>query len=93
MGNPDMRTPISYTLAYPERIPISVDKLKLSEIKKLTFFEPDFKKFPCLNLAYLSLKMKKIPTVLNAANEIAVDSFYKGKDFIFRYTHKLLKKL
>ena len=92
MGNPDMRTPISYTLAYPERIPVSVEKLKLSEIKRLTFFEPDFQKFPCLNLAYLSLKMKKsAPTVLNAANEIAVESFLKRK-ISFLEIHKVVEK-
>ena len=49
MGNPDMRTPISYTLAYPNRISTGVKKLKLSDVKKLTFYEPDFKKFPCLD--------------------------------------------
>ena len=76
MGNPDMRTPISYTLAYPDRIPTHVKKLKLSEVKKLTFYEPDFTKFPCLELAYSSLKIKKsAPTVLNAANEMAVEAF------------------
>ena len=59
MGNPDMRTPISYTLAYPSRIPTKVERLKLNEIKKLTFYEPDFSKFPCLELAYTALKKKK----------------------------------
>ena len=50
MGNPDdMRTPISYTLAYPDNS-THVKKLKLSEVKKLTFYEPDFTKFPCLEL-------------------------------------------
>ena len=48
MSNPDMRTPISYVLAYPKRIDTKVEKLKLSELKKLTFFEPDLEKFPCL---------------------------------------------
>jgi len=80
MGMPDMRTPISFALAYPERISTSVKKLKLSEVKKLTFYEPDFKKFPCLELAYNSLKIKKsAPTILNAANEVAVDAFLSGK--------------
>ncbi|MBC34040.1 MAG: 1-deoxy-D-xylulose-5-phosphate reductoisomerase [Rickettsiales bacterium] len=80
MSNPDMRTPISYVLAYPKRIDTKVEKLKLSELKKLTFFEPDLEKFPCLELAYESLKMKKsAPTILNAANEVAVDSFLQKK--------------
>ncbi|MBC10940.1 MAG: 1-deoxy-D-xylulose-5-phosphate reductoisomerase [Rickettsiales bacterium] len=76
MGNPDMRTPISYALAYPQRISTSVEKLKLGSINKLTFFEPDFNKCPCLELAYSSLKIKRsAPTVLNASNEVAVDAF------------------
>ena len=92
MGNPDMRTPISYTLAYPSRIPTKVARLKLSEIKKLTFYEPDFSKFPCLELAYTSLKKKKsAPTVLNAANEIAVDAFLKEK-ISFLSIHRIVEK-
>ena len=92
MGNPDMRTPISYTLAYPDRIPTRVEKLKLSDIKKLTFYEPDFLKFPCLELAYSSLKIKKsAPTVLNAANEIAVDAFLKKK-ISFLSIHRIVEK-
>ena len=92
MGNPDMRTPISYTLAYPKRISTGVKKLKLSDIKKLTFYEPDFKKFPCLELAYSSLKTKKsAPTVLNAANEVAVDAFLNEK-ISFLSIHKIVEK-
>ncbi len=80
MGTPDMRTPISYTLAYPERIKTNVKRLNLHEVHKLTFYKPDYKKYPCLELAYHSLELKKsAPTVLNAANEIAVDSFLKEK--------------
>ena len=80
MGNPDMRTPIAYALAYPNRIDTRVEKLKLSSIQKLTFFEPDLIKFPCLELAYESLKIKKsAPTILNAANEIAVEAFLNEK--------------
>ena len=80
MGNPDMRTPIAYALAYPNRIETKVDRLKLSELNKLTFFEPDLLKFPCLELAYESLKIKKsAPTILNAANEIAVEAFLNEK--------------
>ena len=80
MGMPDMRTPISFALAYPERISTSVKKLNLSEVKKLTFYEPNFKKFPCLELAYNCLEIKKsAPTILNAANEVAVDAFLSGK--------------
>ena len=80
MGTPDMRTPISFTLAYPERIKTNVQRLNLSEIKKLTFFEPDLKKYPCLQLAYNSLEIgKSAPTILNAANEVAVQRFLEKK--------------
>ncbi|MFL2661732.1 MAG: 1-deoxy-D-xylulose-5-phosphate reductoisomerase [Alphaproteobacteria bacterium] len=80
MGTPDMRTPISFTLAYPERIKTNVERLDLNKIQKLTFFKPDLNKFPCLDLAYHSLKIgKSAPTVLNASNEIAVDSFLNKK--------------
>ena len=80
MGTPDMRIPISFVLAYPDRISNSVEKLELAKVKKLTFLEPDLKKFPCLELAYEALKIKKsAPTILNAANEIAVDAFLSNK--------------
>jgi len=80
MGTPDMRTPISFTLAYPERIKTNVQRLNLSEIKKLTFFEPDLNKYPCLQLAYNSLEIgKSAPTILNAANEVAVQRFLEKK--------------
>ena len=80
MGTPDMRTPISFTLAYPERIKTNVQRLNLSEIKKLTFFEPDLNKYPCLQLAYNSLEIgKSAPTILNAGNEVAVQRFLEKK--------------
>mgnify|MGYP001172156207 CR=1 FL=1 len=80
MGTPDMRIPISYVLAYPDRISNSVKKLELGKVKKLTFLEPDLEKFPCLELAYETLKIKKsAPTILNAANEVAVDAFLSNK--------------
>ena len=80
MGTPDMRIPISFALAYPGRISNSVKKLELGKVGKLTFLEPDLKKFPCLELAYEALKIKKsAPTILNAANEIAVAAFLSNK--------------
>jgi len=80
MGTPDMRTPISYTLAYPTRISTNVERLNLSKVGKLTFFPPCFDKFPCLGLAYESLKIQKsAPAVLNAANEVAVEAFLNNK--------------
>lgn len=76
MGNPDMRTPIAYALAYPERIESGVSSLNLLEIAKLEFEAPDTKRFPCLQLAYDALNIGgTAPAVLNAANEIAVAAF------------------
>lgn len=73
---PDMRTPIQYALNYPERLPNNVPKLDLAGISRLTFEEPDMQTFAGLRLAYDALrKGGSILTVLNAANEIAVDKF------------------
>ena len=78
MGLPDMRTPIAYALAYPERIATHVSSLDLTSKSPLTFEEPDTKRFPCLNLAKQALEMgKTCPCVLNAANEIAVAAFLR----------------
>lgn len=76
LGNPDMRTPIAYALAYPERLESGVSSLDFFKIGKFDFEAPDTNKFPCLRLAFDSLKMGgTAPAVLNAANEIAVDAF------------------
>ena len=76
LGNPDMRTPIAYALSHPERIESGVLGLDLIKTKKLDFEAPDLNKFPCLGLAYKALNMgHNAPTVLNAANEVAVDAF------------------
>jgi 1-deoxy-D-xylulose-5-phosphate reductoisomerase len=80
LGNPDMRTPIAYALAYPERIDAGVAPLDLCKIGSLNFEPPDFKRFPCLRLAYGVLGQGgNAPAVLNAANEVAVDAFLGGK--------------
>ena len=80
LGNPDMRTPIAYGLAYPERIDSGVPRLDLFKIAKLDFTEPDFARFPCLALAYQALRAAgTAPAVLNAANEIAVAAFLEHK--------------
>ena len=79
LGQPDMRTPIAYGLAWPERIEAGVAPLNLAELAALSFSEPDFQRFPCLALAFSAAKIGGIaPTVLNAANEIAVASFLDG---------------
>ncbi|MBI4987466.1 MAG: 1-deoxy-D-xylulose-5-phosphate reductoisomerase [Rhodocyclales bacterium] len=76
LGNPDMRTPIAYALAYPERIQAGVEPLDLCRIGTLDFERPDFMRFPCLRLAYDALERGgNAPAVLNAANEVAVEAF------------------
>lgn len=78
LGNPDMRTPIAYALSHPKRIESGVLGLDLIKTKRLDFEAPDLDKFPCLGLAYKALQMgKNAPTILNAANEVAVDAFLK----------------
>ena len=80
LGFPDMKTPISFALAYPERMELDTKSLDLATMKKLTFSKPDTKKFPCLKLAYEALYHgQSAPAVLNAANEVAVESFLKKK--------------
>ena len=76
LGNPDMRTPIAYALAYPERIEAGVPSLDLFQIARLDFEAPDFERFPCLQLAYAALRAGgTAPAILNAANEVAVAAF------------------
>jgi 1-deoxy-D-xylulose-5-phosphate reductoisomerase len=76
LGNPDMRTPIAYGLAYPERIDAGVAPLDLFKVATMNFTAPDFKRFPCLALAYQALRAAgTAPAVLNAANEVAVAAF------------------
>jgi len=76
MGNPDMRTPIAYGLAFPERIDAGVKPLDLFQVAQLDFERPDEARFPCLRLAREAMLVGgTAPAVLNAANEIAVDAF------------------
>jgi len=80
LGNPDMRTPISFALSWPNRMPWPHKELRLADLGKLTFFDPDPERFPSINLAREALKIGgAMPAILNAANEIAVDSFLQGK--------------
>lgn len=80
MGRPDMRVPILYSLTHPYRFKTPMKSLNLLEIGSLTFEEPDIKVFPCLLLAYEAMRMGgTMPVVLNAANEVAVDLFLKGR--------------
>lgn len=76
LGQPDMRTPIAYGLAWPERIEAGVAPLSLTQLAALSFSEPDLARFPCLSLAFAAAKAGGIaPAVLNAANEVAVAAF------------------
>ncbi|CAN0588453.1 unnamed protein product, partial [Laminaria digitata] len=76
LGTPDMRTPISYTLGWPERMTAPSARLDLAEIATLSFEAPDSQRFPALSLAREALKTGgSAPTILNASNEVAVAGF------------------
>lgn len=76
MGNPDMRTPIAHTMAYPNRINAGVAPLDFFKLKELTFIEPDFARYPNLKLAIDAFTAGQYATTaMNAANEIAVEAF------------------
>ncbi|MBK9326430.1 MAG: 1-deoxy-D-xylulose-5-phosphate reductoisomerase [Hydrogenophilales bacterium] len=76
LSNPDMRTPIAHSLAYPERVEAGVNWLDLARIGTLTFENPDLRRFPCLGLAYQALAAGgAAPAILNAANEEVVAAF------------------
>jgi len=80
LGKTDMRHPIQYALTYPDRKENCTEPLDLGSLSQLTFEEPDLEKFPCLGLAYDALRLGgTAPTVLNAANEMAVQAFLDRK--------------
>jgi 1-deoxy-D-xylulose-5-phosphate reductoisomerase len=80
LGQPDMRTPIAFGLAWPNRIDAGVAPLNLTQLSGLHFTEPDLKRFPCLALAFAAAQQGGTsPAVLNAANEVAVAAFLEGK--------------
>lgn len=80
LASPDMRIPISYALAFPERITNGAASLDLLKIGRLDFLAVDEQRYPCLNLAYQALRIGgTATTILNAANEIAVQAFLDGK--------------
>jgi 1-deoxy-D-xylulose-5-phosphate reductoisomerase len=75
----DMRIPIQYALTYPDRLDSGVKGLDFSKMKKMSFCRPDFKRFPCMALAYeAGKKAGTFPSVLNASNEVAVREFIEG---------------
>jgi 1-deoxy-D-xylulose-5-phosphate reductoisomerase len=77
---PDMRVPIAHCLAYPDRIESGARKLDLAAVGQLTFEKPDLVRFPALQLAMDVLRSGNgLSTILNAANEVAVDAFLAGR--------------
>lgn len=92
LGIPDMRIPIAYALAYPERLETGLKPLNLKQQGELTFLSVEKRRFPALGLAYKALAVggTALP-VLNAANEIAVDAFLNGR-IGFRQIHRLIEK-
>lgn len=76
LGLPDMKLPIQYALTYPNRTPMNGARVNFPGLKSMTFFEPDRRKFRCLELAYGALQLGgTAPAVMNAANEVAVEAF------------------
>ena len=79
LGSPDMRTPIAYSMGWPNRISAPVERLDFAKLSGLSFFEPDTDKFPALRLSREALEAGgQAPCVLNAANEQAVEAFLAG---------------
>ncbi|MDY4790295.1 MAG: 1-deoxy-D-xylulose-5-phosphate reductoisomerase [Bacteroidales bacterium] len=79
MGLADMRLPIQYALTYPERFKTNFPKFNILDFPNLSFLKPDMETFPCLGLAYQAIqKGGNMPTIMNAANEIAVEAFLRG---------------
>lgn len=84
LGQPDMRTPIAYSLGFPERIESGVGLMDLATLGRLDFEKPDLQRFPCLRLSFEALNAGQHACIaLNAANEVAVERFLQGK---IRYT-------
>ena len=93
LGIADMRIPIAYALAYPDRLSNDQPVLNLAEVRSLDFFKPDMKKFPCLGLAYEAGRLGgTAPVVLNAANETVVAAFTEKK-ICFNDLPKVIEKV
>ncbi|QIQ20469.1 1-deoxy-D-xylulose-5-phosphate reductoisomerase [Zophobihabitans entericus] len=96
LGNPDMCTPIAYSMSYPNRIKSGVPPLDFLSLSELTFKQPDFERYPCLKLAIDAFNAgQATTTVLNAANEIAVEAFLNhqiGFMEIAHYIEQVLSK-
>ena len=80
MGHPDMREAIQFAFSYPHRLPLNNKKLDFAQLGSMSFYAPDFEKFPGLRLAYQALeKGGNMACIMNAANEAAVDAYLKGR--------------
>ena len=80
MGTPDMQIPIAYCLGWPERLMANIAALDLADERELSFLAPDLQRYPCLELAFEALNAGQgMQTVMNAANEIAVEAFRKAQ--------------
>ncbi len=87
MGHPDMREAIQFAFSFPERLTLDNKKLDFAQLGSLSFFVPDFDRFPALNLAYEALKAGgNMPCIMNAANEAAVAAFLQDKIGFFQIT-------
>jgi 1-deoxy-D-xylulose-5-phosphate reductoisomerase len=96
MSVPDMKLPLQYALFYPERVNSPNTSLDLTQTRQLTFFEPDFDKFPCMKLAYQALEMGgTAPAVLSSANEVVVNAFLSRQikfTVIYDVLHQVLNR-
>jgi 1-deoxy-D-xylulose-5-phosphate reductoisomerase len=91
LSNPDMRVPIAHALGFPERIASGARPLDLAALQSLSFERPDGERFPCLALAYRALAAGgTAPTLLNAANEVAVEAFLAGR-LAFTAIHEVIE--
>lgn len=87
MGHPDMREAIQFAFSYPERLPLNNKKLDFAQIGSLSFFDPDFEKFPSLNMAYHALeKGGNMACIMNAANEAAVAAYLREQISFYEIT-------
>ena len=87
MGHPDMREAIQFAFSYPQRLTLDNKKLNFAQLSSLSFFAPDFDKFPALNLAYEALRMGgNMTCVMNAANEAAVEAFLQDRIGFYQIT-------
>ncbi len=96
LGTPDMHLPIQYALSFPKRLPLGGDRLDFKTLGSLDFYEVDYERFPCLRMAYECLEQAgNSTTILNAANEVAVEQFLKERisyNSIYKVIEKTLER-